>query len=166
MIIDDFNVLYPVGGPTKADPKLVIDTDGVLPEPLTLQGFQPIARRAPEVFQHASSVYCFQLAPSDLDDIRLKSFGTPPPKTASVVLSLNDRIMTCRSKPLYQILIQVTTKNVSADDTLPHARRLLPAACFDRIKAINIGPSENCPALAFSVRFRRYPPALLIVPAF
>jgi hypothetical protein len=80
MIIDDFDVLYPVGGPTKADPKLVIDTDGVLPEPLTLQSFQPIARRAPEVFQHASSVYCFQLSSSDLDDIRLKSLRDPAAK--------------------------------------------------------------------------------------
>ena len=35
--------------------------------------------------------------------------------------------------------------------------------CCRRQSAISIGQAENLPALAFSVRFRRYPPGLLIM---
>src|SRR3954453_16097816 len=42
-----------------------------------------------------------------------------------------------------------------------HVRFMSP--CFRRQSAISIGQAENLPALAFWVRFRRYPPGLLIM---
>lgn len=41
-------------------------------------------------------------------------------------------------------------------------RARIALAAFPRNSAISAGPSENSPALAFSVSVRRYPPALLI----
>jgi hypothetical protein len=73
MIIDDFNVLCAVGGPTKAYPKLVVDTDRVLPDPIMFQGFQPVAWRAAKVFKDTGGVHSFQLSASDLHDVSLEA---------------------------------------------------------------------------------------------
>jgi hypothetical protein len=37
--------------PSKTDPPLLVDPDAVLPASIALQGFEPIARRHPQIAQ-------------------------------------------------------------------------------------------------------------------
>jgi hypothetical protein len=46
-------------GPLKADSPLVVDTDAVLALPISLQGFQPVARQSGEIFQARRRIQSF-----------------------------------------------------------------------------------------------------------
>src|SRR5882724_11353209 len=43
VIVRQFNVFWPIRGPDKANPELVIDADRVLARAITLERFKPIA---------------------------------------------------------------------------------------------------------------------------
>jgi hypothetical protein len=45
MIVDDLNFVRVAFFPAKADPPLIVDSDGVLAPPISLQGLQSKARR-------------------------------------------------------------------------------------------------------------------------
>jgi hypothetical protein len=49
--------------PSKADTPLLIDADTVLPGPIALQGFEPIAGRRQQVSQSVSLIQVDKLAP-------------------------------------------------------------------------------------------------------
>lgn len=49
MIIHDLDIVRITLSPDKADPSLIIDTNTVLSLPITLQSFQPISRRNPQI---------------------------------------------------------------------------------------------------------------------
>ena len=53
MVIHDLDVLRAVCGPNEANPPLVVDPDAVLSFSISLQCFQFIARRSPQVFEYS-----------------------------------------------------------------------------------------------------------------
>jgi hypothetical protein len=57
MVVDDPDIAWSSIIPGKADAPLVVDPDTVLPEPIALEGFQPIPRRYAQVSQLASTVH-------------------------------------------------------------------------------------------------------------
>jgi exodeoxyribonuclease V alpha subunit len=65
MIVGDFNVLRAPSRPAEAHAELIVYTDTVLPGAVTLERFQPAARRHPEVFQPARDLQLPQLAAKD-----------------------------------------------------------------------------------------------------
>src|SRR6266850_3707086 len=56
MIIHDLDIVRITLRPGKADPPLVIDTNTVLPLPITLQSFQPISRRNQQITERSGTV--------------------------------------------------------------------------------------------------------------
>jgi hypothetical protein len=56
MVIRDFHVVGAVGRPLKTDRVLIVDPDTVLPFPVTLQGFEMVAWRNPQMVQLGDSV--------------------------------------------------------------------------------------------------------------
>jgi len=56
MIVHDLNVLCARSRPAEAHTELIVYTDTVLPGAVTLERFQPVVRRHPEVFQPARRV--------------------------------------------------------------------------------------------------------------
>jgi hypothetical protein len=56
MIVYDFNVVRGIRMPAKTNAPLIIDSNAVLTRPVSLQGFEAIARRLPQGVQiHRSS---------------------------------------------------------------------------------------------------------------
>jgi hypothetical protein len=51
VVIDDFHIVGTIVSPHETDPPLIVDTDAVLPRPISSQGFQAIARGNPEILQ-------------------------------------------------------------------------------------------------------------------
>jgi hypothetical protein len=51
VVIDDFHIVGTIVSPHKTDPPLIVDTDAVLPGPISSQGFQAIARGNPKILQ-------------------------------------------------------------------------------------------------------------------
>jgi hypothetical protein len=43
VVVNDLDVFEASIGPTKADPPLVVDTDAVLPYPITFQGLEAVS---------------------------------------------------------------------------------------------------------------------------
>ena len=56
MIIHDLNIERITLNPGKADPPLIIDTNTVLPLPISLQSFQTISRRNPQITERWGEV--------------------------------------------------------------------------------------------------------------
>ena len=56
MIIHDLDIVRITLSPDKADPPLTIDTNTVLPLPITLQCFQQISRRNPQITERWGAV--------------------------------------------------------------------------------------------------------------
>jgi hypothetical protein len=77
VVIHDLDIFGAAGSPPEAHPKLIIDPDAVLPGAITLQGFEPIARRDPQVLQPAGDLKLPKLAASDYFNA-LKSSYSPP----------------------------------------------------------------------------------------
>jgi len=51
MIIHDLDILGAAGTPHEADAPLVVDADRMLTKPISLQRFEPVARRRTQVVQ-------------------------------------------------------------------------------------------------------------------
>ena len=85
MVIHNLNILRPLRRPYKTNPKLVIDTDTVLTGTITLQCFEPIARRDTQVFQHTSEFQLLQLAPRDCFNV----VEAPDTQSLKEVLRIN-----------------------------------------------------------------------------
>ena len=62
MIIGDLNILRALRRPHKAHAESIVYSDAVLPGPLTLQRFQPIARRNAQIFQRLGAIEHSQFA--------------------------------------------------------------------------------------------------------
>ena len=62
MIIDDFDILRSLRGPSEADAVLVIDPDAPLPLAVTAQGLQPVARRGAHVVQAPGQIQLHEFA--------------------------------------------------------------------------------------------------------
>jgi hypothetical protein len=69
MIVRDLNVLGARAGPSKADTKLVVDADAVLPGTVSLQCLQPVAWRNPKVIESAGDFQLSELATGDGFDV-------------------------------------------------------------------------------------------------
>src|SRR5581483_8948354 len=65
VVIDHLDVFGSGGGPLEADPELVIDSDAVLPGPITLELLEPVARRDGKVTDPLGGVEIRQLPPGD-----------------------------------------------------------------------------------------------------
>ena len=62
MIIDDFNVKWAVLSPHKAESKLIVDADAILPLPVAFQRFQPVAGRGTKKIQRLGCIQLGQFA--------------------------------------------------------------------------------------------------------
>src|SRR3954470_15250752 len=49
VIIDNLYVVHAIGFPAETDPPLIVNTNAMLPGPVTLQRFEPISRRGLQV---------------------------------------------------------------------------------------------------------------------
>ncbi len=56
MVINDFNFVSMTVTPSEADAPAIVDSDAVLPGPISPQGLQPIARDSRQVFQAGGCV--------------------------------------------------------------------------------------------------------------
>lgn len=61
MVVDHFHILRADLGPAEADPLLVVDSDAVLPSPITPQGFQAIPWRHAQVIEKRCGVKRIEL---------------------------------------------------------------------------------------------------------
>jgi hypothetical protein len=61
VVVDNFYFLRTCVGPTKADPRLVVDPDTVLALPIPTKGLQSIPRRNPKVPKFLSLVHGIKL---------------------------------------------------------------------------------------------------------
>ena len=77
MVVDDFHVLGSVV-PTKADAELVVDADGMLPDPVAGKSLEAIAGWAAQVFKAYRRVNSFESATCHLEQVRGKPLGAPP----------------------------------------------------------------------------------------
>ena len=57
MVIHDLDVPGRTVAPLETDPPLIVDADAVLPPPITVQSFEPIARRNPQIVELFRRVY-------------------------------------------------------------------------------------------------------------
>jgi len=75
MAVHNFHVQRIVTLPAKANPQLVIDTDAVLPVPVTLQRFKPIPRRSAQILQAPGLVQQQQFPPRHSLNLRRQPPG-------------------------------------------------------------------------------------------
>jgi hypothetical protein len=64
MVVNDFNVGRTDVGPSEADPKLIVDSNAVLPFSVRLQGLKSVAWRDPQVVQDMGLIQLVQSTPS------------------------------------------------------------------------------------------------------
>ena len=69
MIVTERHRIGPAIAPNKADAPLVIDSDRMLPRPIAMRGFKPIARRNAQVSKGHGTVDHQQLRPCALRHI-------------------------------------------------------------------------------------------------
>jgi hypothetical protein len=69
VIVHDLYVFRACGSPSKADPVLIVHPDAVLPGPLSLQSFQPVARRHHQILQTIRDLKLSELASRDRFDV-------------------------------------------------------------------------------------------------
>lgn len=62
MVIDDFDLVRMVVFPNEANSPLVVDTDRMLPVPVALQRFKPVAGRHAEIVESLGNVQQTQFA--------------------------------------------------------------------------------------------------------
>ncbi len=68
MIVCYFNVIGIAVFPAKADSPLIVDPDTILPFAIAFQGFEPVARRNPEVLKMPGLVKVQELTPCNSFD--------------------------------------------------------------------------------------------------
>ena len=61
MVIDDLYVLWAVRRPSETDPVLIVDSNAVLPFAITLQGFESVSWRDPEILKDGGGSKSIQL---------------------------------------------------------------------------------------------------------
>jgi hypothetical protein len=76
VVVNDFNVGRTSVCPSKANPKLIIDADAVLPLPVRLQRLEPIAGWDPEVLQDVGLVQLVQSTPGSSPEVRRTDLGS------------------------------------------------------------------------------------------
>jgi hypothetical protein len=74
VIINEFNILWTLRGPDKANPELVVHADRMLPATIAFQGLKPIGGRYPQIVQCGCGVQITQFAPRHLDQISGEAF--------------------------------------------------------------------------------------------
>ena len=84
MVVNNLNPFWTSVAPLEADTPLIIDSDTVLPRPITAQKLETIARRDPKILQTTRSVDLTQLAQRDTHDARIEGRDSLPRKQASV----------------------------------------------------------------------------------
>jgi hypothetical protein len=62
MIINDFNIRWPLRGPSKTNPELVIDANAPLTFPVSAQGLKPISRRYTHIIHALCQIKLNQFA--------------------------------------------------------------------------------------------------------
>lgn len=72
MVIDDFNFMRAIRLPLEADAPLVVDADGVLTSPVSVESFEPVSRRNAELKQLRDRIELGQLSQSRALNIRRK----------------------------------------------------------------------------------------------
>ena len=82
MVVNDLNPFWTSIAPPEADAPLIIDSDTVLPRPITAQKLEPVAWRDPEVLQTTRGVNLPQLAQRDARNARVKGRDSLPRKQA------------------------------------------------------------------------------------
>ena len=80
MVVNDLNPFWTSIAPPEADAPLIIDSDTVLPRPVTAQKLEPVAWRDPEVLQTTRCVDLTQLAQRDTHDARIEGRDSLPRK--------------------------------------------------------------------------------------
>jgi hypothetical protein len=56
VVVHDLDLRWPIGRPAETDPELIVDSNAVLPTPVSPQGFEPIPWRGTQVVEGASLV--------------------------------------------------------------------------------------------------------------
>jgi hypothetical protein len=79
MVVNDPDIIGCSVMPSKTDPPLLIDADAVLPPPIALQRFEPIAGRYAEIVQRSGLIQHTQLTQSS----RLDLYGQSPTSKAT-----------------------------------------------------------------------------------
>jgi hypothetical protein len=69
VVVNDFNGGWTSVGPSKANPKLIVDSDAVLPLPVSLQRLEPIAGWDPEVLKDMGLVQLVQPTPGPSPEV-------------------------------------------------------------------------------------------------
>ena len=80
MVVNDLNPFWTSVAPPKADTPLIINSDTVLPRPITAQTLKPIARRNPKILETTRSVDLTQLAQRDASDAWVEGRNRLPRK--------------------------------------------------------------------------------------
>ena len=93
VVIDDLDIKHVAVLECEADTPLVVDAYAPLSFAVSLQGFQPIARRGAHEVQRGCGIELGQLAFGHCLE-GSKTLGLPPSNNACVSLQENDLIMT------------------------------------------------------------------------
>jgi len=70
MVINNLDIFCTCVRPTKAQPKLVVHTNTVLPVTVTLQQLEPVSRRYTEIVKSARDLQLTELASRHRFDVR------------------------------------------------------------------------------------------------
>jgi len=70
MIVRNLHCMCSICLPYKADSVLIVDSDAVLPNPISLERLQPVSRRHPQVNKVDARLNLIELTESDLLDRR------------------------------------------------------------------------------------------------
>jgi hypothetical protein len=73
MVVHDFNVPWACRGPYETDTELIVDSNTVLSAPVSLQRFEPIARRDAQVEKVCGPIQHCQLSHRDRLDADKRS---------------------------------------------------------------------------------------------
>jgi hypothetical protein len=77
VIVNNLNIFRVPISPNKADPKLVVHPDAMLPGSVTIQCFEHIARRRPQIFQAGGGVQVAEFPAPNPQQIRRKALWQP-----------------------------------------------------------------------------------------
>jgi len=89
MIVDDFHVRRAGGRPAETDAELIVHSDAVLTQPVTLEDFKPVAGRNTEVFDPGCDLQLPQLAPRHI--LNFLEPPDPAPVSESLGVSILER---------------------------------------------------------------------------
>ena len=78
MIVGDFDVVSVMSAPHETDPVLIVDPDAVMPLPVAVQFFQPVAWWEPQVSQFNRAIEDGELSPGHASGRRAPSLARSP----------------------------------------------------------------------------------------